>query len=335
MGSRAADVLGRLDVVAIVNAAIDRLNNRPLGLGGLRAIGTAANQAAPGTVAANDFLVKTASTTLSAERVVTDTSSVTWDWSTPGQAKATVASGGGSPLTTKGDLYTFSTVNTRLPVGADGLPLVANSGAATGLNYAALGATGGGTAQSTWTLGDLLYASAANTLSRLAGNTTTTKKFLRQTGDGAASAAPAWDTVTKTDVGLGNVENTALSTWTGSANLATTKFADNSFAGSVQTTDATVTTCASFTPTDGKTSAVTVTVAAHKTDHTAGDFATLIAAFYRNGGTVTQIGSTTAVVATSTWTATLDVSGTSVRVRVTGAVATTINWRATATITEA
>jgi hypothetical protein len=41
-----------------------------------------------------DFLVKTASTTLSAERVVTDTATVTWDWSTPGQAKANAGAGG-------------------------------------------------------------------------------------------------------------------------------------------------------------------------------------------------------------------------------------------------
>jgi hypothetical protein len=42
---------------------------------------------APTTV---DYLVKTASGDLSAERVVTDTSSVTWDWATAGQAKANV-----------------------------------------------------------------------------------------------------------------------------------------------------------------------------------------------------------------------------------------------------
>lgn len=58
----------------------------------------------------------------------------------------------------------------------------------------------GGTNQSTYTLGDILYASAANTLSKLAGNTTTTKKFLRQTGDGVNSAAPAWDTIIASDV---------------------------------------------------------------------------------------------------------------------------------------
>lgn len=58
-------------------------------------------------------------------------------------------------------------------------------------------------------LGDTIYGSAAATVAKLAGNTTTTRKFLRQTGDGANSAAPAWDTVTKTDVGLGNVTDDA------------------------------------------------------------------------------------------------------------------------------
>lgn len=70
-------------------------------------------------------------------------------------------------------------------------------------------------------LGDLVYGGASGAPTKLTGNTTTTKKFLRQTGDGAASAAPAWDTVTKSDVGLGNVENTALSTWAGSSNITT------------------------------------------------------------------------------------------------------------------
>jgi hypothetical protein len=64
----------------------------------------------------------------------------------------------------------------------------------------ALSETSGGTGQSTYTLGDLLYSSASNTLSKLSGNTTTTKKFLRQTGDGSVSAAPAWDTILAADI---------------------------------------------------------------------------------------------------------------------------------------
>lgn len=63
-----------------------------------------------------------------------------------------------------------------------------------------LGETRGGTAQSTYTLGDTLYASAANTLSKLSGNITTTKQYLSQTGSGAASAAPVWATVAGTDI---------------------------------------------------------------------------------------------------------------------------------------
>jgi hypothetical protein len=45
--------------------------------------------------------------------------------------------GGGSPLTTKGDLYTFTAVNARLPVGTNGQLLSADSGEATGLKWIA------------------------------------------------------------------------------------------------------------------------------------------------------------------------------------------------------
>jgi hypothetical protein len=51
---------------------------------------------------------------------------------------AWVAVGGGaSPLTTKGDLYTFSTVDARLGVGTNGHVLTADSAQATGLKWAA------------------------------------------------------------------------------------------------------------------------------------------------------------------------------------------------------
>jgi hypothetical protein len=101
-----------------------------------------------------------------------------------------------SVLTTKGDIETFSTVVTRLGVGVDGTILTADSAQATGIKWAV----------ATWltnpmtTLGDIIYENATPAAARLAGNTTTTKKFLTQTGTGTISAAPAWSTIVAADV---------------------------------------------------------------------------------------------------------------------------------------
>jgi hypothetical protein len=77
---------------------------------------------------------------------------------------------------------------------------VTTSAGSCATTLATVGATKGGTGQTTYSTGDTLYSSAANTLSKLTGNTTTTKNFLTQTGTGAASAAPAWGTIASGDL---------------------------------------------------------------------------------------------------------------------------------------
>ena len=131
---------------------------------------------------------------------------------------------------------------------------------ASAISAGTLGITRGGTGLSTVAAFTLLYASAVDTLTTLAPNTTTTRQFLRMTGTGVAGAAPAWDTVTKTDVGLSNVENTALSTWAGSANITTV--------GTVTGTSFnSITGLSSVTPSNIGTAAVGTATTAARADH--------------------------------------------------------------------
>lgn len=117
---------------------------------------------------------------------------------------------------------------------ASDLPTITSLGTVTSgtWNATAIGIAYGGTGQTTataafnalspiTTLGDIVYGSGTNAATRLAGNTTATKNFLSQTGTGSVSAAPAWSTVSKSDVGLDSVENTALSTWAGTSSITT------------------------------------------------------------------------------------------------------------------
>lgn len=92
-------------------------------------------------------------------------------WATP--------AGSSSPLTTKGDLFGHSTVDARVPVGSNDLPLVADSAQALGVGYKVLPIAGGGTSATTkasafnalspvTTKGDLIVGDGANSNARLA-----------------------------------------------------------------------------------------------------------------------------------------------------------------------
>jgi hypothetical protein len=60
--------------------------------------------------------------------------------------------------------------------------------------------TSGGTGQSSYAVGDMLYASAVNTLGKVAPNTTTSRLFLRMIGTGTAGGAPTWDSLATGDI---------------------------------------------------------------------------------------------------------------------------------------
>jgi hypothetical protein len=76
-----------------------------------------------------------------------------------------VKSGGSSPLTTKGDLYTYSTTDARLGVGTNGQVLQADSTAATGIKWATPAGGGGMTSLATGSL-----SGATTTISSISGS---------------------------------------------------------------------------------------------------------------------------------------------------------------------
>ena len=148
--------------------------------------------------------------------VYTGTAPVNVSGQTISLSGAVAATNGGTGATTvtTGDLLYGSGTNTwgKLAAGAGYKSLVMNAGGTNvEWNAVALNQSGavsgtlpiahGGTEITTYTLGDIIYSSATNTLAKLAGNTTTTKTFLVQTGaGGGVSAAPSWGTISAADV---------------------------------------------------------------------------------------------------------------------------------------
>jgi hypothetical protein len=119
-----------------------------------------------------------------------------------------VSGGGSSPLTTKGDLFGFSTVNDRVPVGVDGNCLKADSSNALGVSYSACAgaATGYQTIQNAaaaitqrtilnWTAGIVCSDNVVNTRSdcALANITAVSHQFFNAVTTGAlVGAQPAF-----------------------------------------------------------------------------------------------------------------------------------------------
>ena len=98
------------------------------------------------------------------------------------------------------------------------------------------------------------------------------------------------------------------------------------------TADATQTTCGSYTVPNNAGVAIELRVHAERDDLTAGAAWTLRAHAINNAGTVAISGGVVDVDGPTgdavSWSVTLDVSGTSVRLRVTGEAATDVSWTA-------
>jgi len=162
------------------------------------------------------------------------------------------AGGGSSPLTTKGDLYTFSTVDARLPVGTNGQVLSADSSTATGLKWVAL-AGGGDMLQSTYDPAGIAQQLVGLTASQTLTNKTLTSPTINAGTFGTsitasyatASTVPYFDAsknlissaVTPTELGYLSGVTSSIQTQLnakGSGTVTTVSVASaNGFAGTV------------------------------------------------------------------------------------------------------
>ena len=137
------------------------------------------------------------------------------------------------------------------------------------------------------TLGDVTYGGASGVVTRLAGDTSNTRKFLRELSVAGVAAAPVWDTILAADIPTLN-QNTTGSSGSCTGNSATATTASGVSAGVVagkMIYDA-------FTATASQTTFTT------STTYTSGKIEVFCNGVKMNGGDVTVTSGTSVVFAT-------------------------------------